>query len=299
MAMNGATRARTTEAPPLDMAEAVPGLGAYARTVVRLHPRPGTPDISSSHIGGPVLWPADEPWPHCSDPKYSEQNRHKTPDRPVAMVPVAQLAAADFPEIAFPAGTDLAQILWCPSHHPTWGYAPAFRLIWRDSSTVTAPLAAPPTPHLIGDADYVPRPCVLHPERVIEYPWHEELPKDLRDKLEEWEAGESLYQYMLSIVPGCKVGGGMSWEVTDMGELPPCDACGAPLKLLLQLDSCEWSTDAQGLRWAPMEDRHLEFATPEHNRAHEPTGLQISRYSHGGFFVCSTAPEHPAIFFTQ
>ena len=66
----------------------------------------------------------------------------------------------------------------------------------------------------------MPRPCVLDPERVIEYPWHEELPKD-------------------------------------------------------------------------------QFATPEHNLAHEPTGLQISRYSHGGFFICSAAPDHPASFFTQ
>jgi hypothetical protein len=89
----------------------------------------------------------------------------------------------------------------------------------------------------------------------------------------------------------------MSWEVTDMGELPPCKACGAPVKL--QLDSCEWSSDPLGRRWQPMEDRHLTFATSEHDLAHEPTGLQISRYSHGGFFTCSAVPEHPASFFTQ
>jgi hypothetical protein len=71
------------------------------------------------------------------------------------MLAVAQLTAADFPEIAFASGTDLVQILWCPSHHPTWGYAPAFRLVWRDSATVTDPLAAPPAPHLVGDEGYV------------------------------------------------------------------------------------------------------------------------------------------------
>ncbi|MCO5968694.1 YwqG family protein [Actinoallomurus soli] len=296
--MNSARMVRTTEAPPLDIADAVPGLGAYARTVVRLHPRPGTPDASGSHIGGPLLWPVDEPWPYCSD-AYWGDGGDKEPDRPVAMVAVAQLAAVDFPEISFPTGTDLAQILWCPSDHPAWDYAPAFRLVWRDSATVTETLAAPPAPRFVGEEDYVPRPCVLHPERVIEFPWHEELPKDLREELDEWEAGESLYQRMLSVVPGCKVGGGMSWEVGDMGEPPTCDACGAPVNLLLQLDSREWSTDPLGLRWQPLEDRHLEFGTSDYALAHEPTGLQISRHSHGGFFTCSAVAEHPAMFLTQ
>ena len=289
---------RTTEAAPIDLDQAVPGMGAYGRTVVRLHPRPGNPGVSDSHIGGPLLWPTDEPWPHCSEVKYHEVGDEK-PDRPVAMVAVAQLAAADFPEVTFPAGTDLVQILWCPNDHPAWGYQPTFRLVWRGSDKVTEMLTAPPAPHLAEEHYYLPRPCVVHPERVLEYPWYQELPKKLRDELDEWDAGEGLYQSMLSVVPGCKVGGGMSWEVTDMGEPPTCDACGAPANLLLQLDSCEWSTDTQGLRWKPLEDRHLEFATPDHDLAHEPTGLQIARYSHGGFFICSAVPEHPASFLTQ
>jgi hypothetical protein len=32
-----------------------------------LHPRTGTPTIADSSIGGPLLWPADEPWPMCTD----------------------------------------------------------------------------------------------------------------------------------------------------------------------------------------------------------------------------------------
>jgi hypothetical protein len=30
------------------------------------------------------------------------------------MVPVVQLLATDVPELLFPAGTDLLQIVWCP-----------------------------------------------------------------------------------------------------------------------------------------------------------------------------------------
>ncbi|MGW4895846.1 hypothetical protein ACWEQL_26850 [Kitasatospora sp. NPDC004240] len=41
-----------------------------------------------------------------------------TPTEPVPMVPVVQLHAADIPEIHFPDGTDLLQILWCPFQHP-------------------------------------------------------------------------------------------------------------------------------------------------------------------------------------
>ncbi|MEV6841452.1 hypothetical protein AB0N17_44585, partial [Streptomyces sp. NPDC051133] len=41
---------------------------------------------------------------------------------------VAQLYAADVPEIAFPEGTDLVQILWCPEvHGPRSGYHIAAR----------------------------------------------------------------------------------------------------------------------------------------------------------------------------
>ncbi|MFD0555919.1 hypothetical protein ACFQ3B_02520 [Stackebrandtia endophytica] len=42
-----------------------PELAEYARSAVRLHPRWGDPGIEQSSIGGPVRWPADEPWPTC------------------------------------------------------------------------------------------------------------------------------------------------------------------------------------------------------------------------------------------
>lgn len=59
---------RTTSPRPLDVEALFPDLAAYRGTTTRLHPRPGTPDVSVSSVGGPLLWPADEPWPVCTEP---------------------------------------------------------------------------------------------------------------------------------------------------------------------------------------------------------------------------------------
>ncbi|MBC9718951.1 hypothetical protein H9Y04_41135 [Streptomyces sp. TRM66268-LWL] len=56
---------RTTPPRPLDAEALFPELAAYRGTTTRLHPRPGSPQMSASSVGGPMLWPADEPWPVC------------------------------------------------------------------------------------------------------------------------------------------------------------------------------------------------------------------------------------------
>lgn len=59
---------RTTPERPLDVEAVFPGLAAYRGTATRLHPRPGSPGVADSSVGGPFLWPADEPWPVCTVP---------------------------------------------------------------------------------------------------------------------------------------------------------------------------------------------------------------------------------------
>jgi hypothetical protein len=59
---------RTTPPPPLDITSVFPGLAAFARQAVRLHPRRGQPGPQDSSMGGPLLWPAGEPWPVCTRP---------------------------------------------------------------------------------------------------------------------------------------------------------------------------------------------------------------------------------------
>ncbi|MEU7153522.1 hypothetical protein AB0B15_36730 [Streptomyces sp. NPDC045456] len=58
----------TTPPRPLDVAALFPQLAPLARTATRLHPRPGSPSAHDSSVGGPLLWPADEPWPYCAGP---------------------------------------------------------------------------------------------------------------------------------------------------------------------------------------------------------------------------------------
>lgn len=56
---------RTTPPRPVDVAAAFPELAPLARAAIRLHPRAGSPSVFESSVGGPLLWPAEEPWPHC------------------------------------------------------------------------------------------------------------------------------------------------------------------------------------------------------------------------------------------
>lgn len=212
----------TTPPRPFDVTEVFPQLAPLARTATRLHPRPGSPTPQDSSVGGPLLWPADEPWPHCEEPHVvdgfnaalspadvrlrrrllaADRVRSLTedeqealmsmsdtdwePEGPIAMLPVAQLYARDVPDLRPPQGADLLQVLWCPFDHPIM---PRTALFWRDSATVTDILAAPPEPPAMQFHDYLAEPCLLHPEQVTEYPDHLELSEELRDRLTDWNA---------------------------------------------------------------------------------------------------------------
>ena len=64
----GSQVTRTTPPRPVDVTAVVPQLAPLARPAIRLHPRPGSPTPRDSFVGGPLLWPADEPWPRCDRP---------------------------------------------------------------------------------------------------------------------------------------------------------------------------------------------------------------------------------------
>lgn len=55
----------TTPTRPIDITTVFPEFASLAKTATRLHPRRGTPAAASSSMAGPMLWPADEPWPTC------------------------------------------------------------------------------------------------------------------------------------------------------------------------------------------------------------------------------------------
>src|SRR3954469_1646843 len=65
----------TTPPRLFDVTALFPELAPLARTATRLHPRPGAPTVRDNSVGGPLLWPAGEPWPHCDEP----HDRHAAP----------------------------------------------------------------------------------------------------------------------------------------------------------------------------------------------------------------------------
>ncbi|HEY3505623.1 MAG TPA: hypothetical protein VGN37_22910 [Actinocatenispora sp.] len=314
---------RTTPARPVDVVGLFPELARHARTSTRLHPRSGSPTVADSSVGGPLLWPADEPWPTCVGPhegyglarpdderrlrslvagavgrpytagESAEVRRihalsHVLDDRPVPLLPVAQFHARDLPDLFCPDDTDLLQVLWCPLNHPD-EELPAVRLRWRRAATVTDALTSPPEPRLVMD-DYLPNPCVLHPEQVTEYPPHEALPADLADRVEAWDDGRNLYQFDLSVAPGWKVGGWPApWTFRD--PFPTDCPCGSPAEALLTIDSYEW--DGGNRSWRPVEDEH---APP---RSSEPTGVCIARGYTLQVYRCRRDHTHPPVSMMQ
>ncbi|GAB3209408.1 hypothetical protein SAMN02745673_01886 [Marinactinospora thermotolerans DSM 45154] len=203
---------RTTPPRRLDVAAVLPQLGPLARPAIRLHPRPGSPSPYESSVGGPLLWPADQPWPYCD--KW-----HEGPAAP--LLPVAQLYARDVALLRSLGRADLLQVLWCPFEHPP-EYKPATALFWRNAADVTDVLVAPPEPTEVEYDGYVPKPCVLAPEHITEYPHFLELGEELQQRLADWGtwqaadvvvddsyeiAPQEFYKDELSVAPGWKVGG--------------------------------------------------------------------------------------------
>ncbi|MDV5143629.1 hypothetical protein R1T08_04845 [Streptomyces sp. SBC-4] len=218
---------RTTPSRPVDIEAVFPALAAYRRTATRLHPRQGTAKPEESSVAGPLLWPADEPWPVCTavHPKgtghllsdvrarrriqdeargrdFTDEERRlldamtsgtHVPDLrdedPLPMLAVAQLYARDVPDLAGPEGHDLLQVFWCPFevHGPERTIDVELR--WRRSADVGAVLAPQPEPPVAGREECVPTSCVVHPEQVVEHEYLGLLGEDLQEEIGEWEEG--------------------------------------------------------------------------------------------------------------
>ncbi|MFJ9848137.1 DUF1963 domain-containing protein [Streptomyces sp. NPDC101150] len=288
--------ARTTPPRPVDVEALFPEVAAYRRDAVRLHPRAGQPGVRDSSLGGPLLWPRSLPWPHCED-QHPRTAFAPPPTGPLPLVPVLQLFSADVPELPFPAGTDVLQVLWCPFDHEP-GYVPRPELYWRDSSRCEEQRAEPPRPDGADD-DYLPDPCVLHPERVTEYPnW--DLPDELSEALEERfdrledETGWSYWSH-LSVADGIKVGGYPTW--TQEPVWPDCPRCSRRMDHLLTVNSAEF--DGESWRtWLPLEDtpdvgtiRDLPYE--QRNRIQCPPQLMLGDMGGIYIFDCRRCPDRP------
>lgn len=286
---------RTTPPRPFDVEALFPELAALRRAATRLHPRRGVPTAADSSVGGPMLWPAGEPWPVCTVPHHP-------------LLGVAQLYRRDVPGLPFPEEGDLLQVFWCGyERHGESGHEPHVELRWRHAADVAEPLAEQPVPFRVGRTELVPHPCVLHPEVVTEYPWFEELDLGLQERIELWDTPEGYdedaedaedasepgetYLSDLSTAPGWKTGGHIAWNLTGPTHLR-CTACAADLLPLLTAADREW--DSSTASWVPYEDRPV--ADPR--RAYGPTGVSPGR---GRLIIaaCPRDPRHPHRLISQ
>jgi hypothetical protein len=220
-----------------------------------------------------------------------------------AYIGVIQLRAADVPELGFPEGCDLFQLLWCPrdhSHFPKdcfaidqWG--PACRVYWRDSKAISTPLKENPIPAVFFPG-YLPYICQLAPERIHDYPPFSRLPRELQERVRSWEMTEAAqgYDYMthLSVTMGMKIGGHTSW--IDRASIPFCAFCQQEMEHLLTIGVDEW--DYGKARWRPVEDQHLvvEGLLPNDRDVLNPAGIGNGSGMH--MFVCHRCPGWPTAY---
>jgi hypothetical protein len=322
--------ARTTPPRPADVSAQFPELAGMTRTAVRLHPVPGKPTVHDSSVGGPLLWPADEPWPRFEPPhapfmpvttladirklrallavpkrtvpeQYAVERLMDGYDPedmpssgPMPLIPVAQLYARDVPGLPFPEGTDVLQVLWLPLPDIE-GCWPAVQLRWRAAAEVREVLAEPPEPAYVELDEHVPQPCVLQPERIREFPPLHLLVKELQQRVMAWSERTSLeYQWELSVAAGWKAGG---WpaefsfrDPASPGELC-CGECGGPVEALLTISGGECGAGSGS--WGAVELQALVEADPNaYPGVYEPTQVQIGRGYVLQFYYCLADPRH-------
>ncbi|HET6572458.1 MAG TPA: hypothetical protein VFG68_02560 [Fimbriiglobus sp.] len=258
------TATRTTPKPPADVLATAPELKGLIKVAVRLHPRySDEPTPDESKLGGRFLWPTAEPWPTCEE--------HGIP-----FVPVLQLRQQDAPPtVAYRPDTDLMQLLWCPRDHLT----PT--VVWRKRADVTAPADAPPTD--LAFPGFVPVPCRVFPERVLEFPPAGLLPPSAQRHV----TGLNDYDALLSACPGTKVGGWPSGVTKD--QPTACDHCRRPTDFLLTVSGAEWG-EVDWTRWMPTEEQPAR--SPEADQGYgRAAGLSLKRPVN--VFICRRCDGWP------
>ncbi|HEU5375660.1 MAG TPA: hypothetical protein VFV38_09495 [Ktedonobacteraceae bacterium] len=322
---------RTTPPPPFNITALFPELAPLARRAVRLHPRRGPePRPGESKVSGTFLWPANEPWPMCSvghaqtEPRrkqdaallskeaevwgpWNEQHVNSFPmpaGQPHgAYVGVIQLRAADVPELGFPEGCDLFQLLWCPRDHDCGSYwGPECRVYWRQSRTISEVLKEQPGP-AIFDPHYMPQVCQFIPERTQDYPDIFALPEELQYRIWSWEEAEAvqghLYDYShLGAAPGMKIGENVDWLQDPW--LPPCPSCQQKMEHLLTVASWEWDGESFR-RWRPLEEPPLAHGVPlqDGQDTGNDAGLLLGDAGNIYLFVCRRCPDWPMAYTLQ
>lgn len=209
----------------------------------------------------------------------------RTPVRQVAVhelfpevVPYRRDTVRLHPRQGAPAGCDVLQVLWCQTDDHVDGWVLP-RVVWRAAAAVTD-VCTPPVPTAV-DKNLVPRPCVVHPERVTEYAGADlpvELWQTLEDRFDRLEVETGWhYETDLAVAPGTKLLGYPSWS-----QEPDWPSCRVPMRHLLTVASWE-GEDSRA--WHPATD--ADFAGPE---------LSLGDLGGVYLFECVTCPGRPSVY---
>jgi len=232
--------------PKIDIPTLFPELAPRARQTVKLNPYPSNNSApGNSKMGGTFLWPADEPWPVCDIPEHALLDSNLSyetifqPDGPEHndyYVGVLQLRKEDVPELGFPEGKNLFQLLWCPRRHNNFSvYSNIFPLkfFWRNTKEIINPLSQPPKPKN-PEKNFIPDDSRLNFERLTEYPHFFDLSPELDEVLDQRLIGfqdeSNLIYQQFSTILGTKIGGYPYWA--RGGAAPNCK-CGSEMDFFL------------------------------------------------------------------
>lgn len=179
-------------------------------------------------------------------------------------------------------------MLWCPFDHGEQNM-PRTELLWQSATEVTDILTPTPEPDAVQYGDYLPEPCHVDPEQIVEYPAAAELDEELRRRVTEWStrqtagagpgglydgAQELFYHHELSLAPGWKAGGWAPWSVTDPHP-QYCTVCRSRMEPMLTVASYEWQPD--GPSWIPYEDRAAAALPTVYPTLANPTRINLMR----------------------
>src|ERR1022692_948127 len=125
-----------------------------------------------SKTGGEIAWPPSVPWPVCDEQDWMMNDLASQNDSHVS---AAQFLKMDFPEICFPPGSDILQVLWCPRYHKDRRSGsirgPNVKAFWH----ATDDLREVPNPQpKCADEYMIPNECLFRPIRLDDIPAVEE-----------------------------------------------------------------------------------------------------------------------------
>ncbi|WP_409125439.1 hypothetical protein [Streptomyces caniscabiei] len=181
-----------------------------------------------------------------------------------------QVLRRDAPGDWWPQGADVFQLLWCPNPHwdppaPHADGSPVVEIRWRRAADLPQEPFLAPAPVRQEEEDYgfSPRPCLLAPVPLTDFPYPGELPDDVADDVErlvEETSGEDGGD-VITRVAGCKFGGWPTWHLTEPWEFR-CRECDTPMRLLFTVASDHTTRITVG-RWGdlrvfscPVDIRH-------------------------------------------